>query len=786
MDGAEGAARTHAVERARSSASGANAEAVATDPVCGMTVARDAGKPTAEHEGTIYHFCSQRCRDRFAARPEVFLEEERSTDDASEVVYTCPMHPEVEQVGPGACPICGMALEPKGVSLPEGPSHEYVDMRRRFIAAAVLTVPLVLLAMGRHVLPSVAALAPAWTLDVAELALATPVVLWAGWPFFVRGAQSVRTGNLNMFTLIALGTGMAYAYSVVAAVAPGLFPPQFRTPEGDVGVYFEAAGVIVTLVLLGQVLELRAREATGGAIRALLDLAPPTAHLVEDGSERDVPLDLVREGDLLRVKPGESIPVDGRVEDGRSSVDESMITGEPVPVPKEPGDEVTAGSLNGTGSFVLRAERVGAETMLSRIVQMVADAQRSRAPIQALADRVAAWFVPAVIGVALAAFAVWSVFGPEPSMAFALVAAVSVLIIACPCALGLATPMSIMVGVGRGAQNGILVKNAQAIERFAAVDTLVVDKTGTLTQGRPVLVGVEAAEERDTDRVLAVAAGLEARSEHPLARAIVDGARERGVSVPQAEAFDSATGRGLAGTVDGREVRIGNAALMQEAGADPGSLHDIARERQAKGETVVFVAIDGSVAGILAVADPLKESAAEAVRALRAEGLRIVMLTGDNRATAEAVAQRLGIDEVVAGVVPADKQAHVKRLQEEGRVVAMAGDGVNDAPALAQADVGIAMGTGADVAVESAGLTLVRGDLSGLLKALRLSRAMLANIRQNLFFAFLYNGLGVPVAAGVLYPVTGLLLSPMIAALAMSLSSVSVIANALRLRTVQL
>ncbi|ORE96999.1 copper efflux ATPase [Aurantimonas sp. 22II-16-19i] len=696
------------------------------------------------------------------------------------------MHPEIEQIGPGTCPICGMALEPKGVAVTEGPSEEYLDMRRRLIVSAVLSVPLAVVAMGRHFYPPMSEIVSARALDWIELLLATPVVLWGGWPFFVRGWQSVKTRHLNMFTLIALGVGVAYVYSVVATIAPGIFPPQFRGHEGEVGVYYEAASIIVALVLLGQVLELRAREQTGGAIRALLDLAPKTAHLVEDGAEKEVPLDLVRSGDTLRVKPGEAVPVDGTVLEGSSSVDESMITGEPIPVKKRADDAVTGGSINQTGSFLMRAEKVGSETMLSRIVQMVADAQRSRAPIQKLADQVAGWFVPAVIAVAVLAFIVWSIFGPEPSMAFALVSAVSVLIIACPCALGLATPMSIMVGVGKGAGSGILIKNAEALERFSAVDTLVVDKTGTLTEGRPALVGVETAEGFTEVELLTSVAGLERSSEHPLARAIVEGAGERGVSAPPVQDFESVTGRGVRGTVGGRSVAIGNAAMMAEAGADAEALQSIAKERQGRGETAMFVAIDGKAAGIIAVADPIKATTEAAVRALHEEGLRVIMLTGDSKATAEAVASRLGIDEVIAEVLPEDKHAVVQRLKNEGRVVAMAGDGVNDAPALAEADVGVAMGTGADVAVESAGVTLVRGDLDGLVKARRLSRATVSNIKQNLFFAFIYNGIGVPIAAGVLYPVTGLLLSPMIAALAMSLSSVSVIGNALRLRTLKL
>ena len=763
------------------------ADNVATDPVCGMSVTVETAKHTAEHDGRSFYFCSAGCREKFLARPEVFLDPAlRSAPKGSgDDIYTCPMHPEIEQVGPGTCPICGMALEPKGISLTEGPSEEYLDFRRRFWIGAVLTVPLAIVAMGRHFAPDAFAIISASWLDWTELILATPVVLWCGLPFFERGLASVRTMNLNMFTLIALGTGVAYLYSVVATLAPGIFPDEFRGHEGEVGVYFEAAAVIITLVLLGQLLELRARERTGGAIRALMNLTPKTARLVSEEGEREIPLDMVREGDLLRVRPGEGVPVDGTVTDGSSAVDESMISGEPIPVEKREGDPVVGSSLNQTGSFVMRAERVGSETMLNRIVQMVADAQRSQAPIQKLADRVAGIFVPIVIAVALVAFVVWSLFGPAPAMAFALVSAVSVLIIACPCALGLATPMSIMVGVGKGASQGILIKNAESLERFSAVDTLVVDKTGTLTEGRPTLTGIEALE-RSEEQLLRAVASLEAQSEHPLARAIVEGAAERGIAPAAATEFASTTGKGVAAMVDGYRVAVGNNAMMASEGADATSLADDADARRGKGETVMFVAIDGRLAGLVAVADRIKPTTPAAIRALHADGLRIVMLTGDNAITANAVAKELGIDEVIAEVLPEDKHATVERLKAEGRVVAMAGDGVNDAPALAAADVGIAMGTGADVAVESAGVTLVRGDLGALVTARRLSRATVRNIRQNLFFAFVYNGVGVPIAAGVLYPITGLLLSPMLAALAMSLSSVSVIANALRLRTVGL
>ncbi len=755
----------------------------ATDPVCGMMVDVETAKHVSEYRGETFYFCSAKCREKFDTRPEVFIDPalKAAPPASTDQVYTCPMHPEIEQIGPGSCPICGMALEPKGIPMTEGPSEEFLDFRRRFILGTVLTVPLAVIAMGRHFAPHAFAIISASWLDWIELILATPVVLWAALPFFERGWASVKSRNLNMFTLIALGVGVAYVYSVVATVAPGIFPPQFRGHEGEVGVYFEAAAVIVTLVLLGQLLELRAREQTGGAIRALLDLAPKTARLVDDGGERDVPLDMVRSGDRLRVRPGEAVPVDGVVLEGRSTIDESMITGEPIPVEKEEGAEVTGGSINQTGSFVMEARRVGADTMLNRIVAMVAEAQRSQAPIQKLADRISGYFVPFVVGVAILAFIVWSLFGPDPAMAFALVSAVSVLIIACPCALGLATPMSIMVGVGKGAGQGVLIKNAEALERFATVDTLVLDKTGTLTEGRPALVEV-VAEGMEENELLGLVAALEARSEHPLARAIVEGAEARGISLPEVESFDSTTGKGISGRVAGRTVAVGNRAMMEGVGADPAGLSDRADAARRKGQTAILVAVEGHAVGLVVVADRIKKTTPRALETLRAEGLRIVMLTGDNEVTARAVAGELGIDEVIAEVLPADKQAVVRKLQAEGRTVAMAGDGVNDAPALAAADVGIAMGTGADVAVESAGVTLVRGDLTALVTARRLSRATVRNIKQNLAFAFLYNGLGVPIAAGLLYPFTGLLLSPIIAAAAMSLSSVSVIGNALRLR----
>jgi Cu+-exporting ATPase len=705
-----------------------------------------------------------------------------------ETVYTCPMHPQIVRDGPGNCPICGMALEPRTVVAGEEENPELRHMRRRLWVCAVLAVPLLLIGMS-DLYPSwsPARLLPPDAVNWVQWLLATPVVLWGGWPFFQRGWASVVNRSLNMFTLIALGTGVAYLESVIATLAPGLFPPSFRGHGGQIPVYYEAAAVITTLVLLGQVLELKARSQTSGAIRALLDLAPPTARrIAADGTEAEVPLDQVRIGDRLRVRPGEKVPVDGVVAEGRSAVDESMISGEPIPVEKTAGEKVTGGTVNGTGSFVLEAQRVGGDTLLAQIVKMVGEAQRSRAPIQRLADRVAAWFVPIVVAIAAATFLVWWAFGPAPALVYALVNAVSVLIIACPCALGLATPMSIMVGTGKGAQNGVLIKNAEALERFEKVDTLIVDKTGTLTEGKPRLVDVIARQGLDERELLRLAASLERASEHPLAAAIVRGAEERGVRPVAVEEFDSLTGRGVSGQIEGRRVALGNRALLAELKAEPADWSERAEALRREGKTVMFVAVDGGIAGLLAVADPVKESAAAAVEQLRKEGLRILMVTGDSRTTAQAVAARLGIDEVEAEVLPEAKGGIVERLKKEGRTVAMAGDGVNDAPALALADVGIAMGTGTDVAIESAAITLLQGDLRGLVRARRLSQATMRNIRQNLFFAFVYNTLGVPVAAGVLYPFFGLLLSPMIASAAMSLSSVSVIANALRLRRAEL
>jgi Cu+-exporting ATPase len=751
----------------------------ARDPVCGMRVDPATAAATVAHAGALHHFCSAGCAEKFRADPGRYLVGTPPPPPSrADALYTCPMHPEVRQRGPGSCPICGMALEPMSPSA-EPDDTELRDLTRRLWVSAVCTIPVAALGMsevwGGHPNP--------WL----QLVLATPVVLWGGWPFFVRGWRSIAGGRLNMFTLIAIGTGTAYVESVLATVAPGIFPASFRAHGGAVPVYFEAAAVITTLVLVGQVLELRARRQTGGAIRALLDLRPRTAHrLDDDGREHEVPLDTVQVGDRLRVRPGEKIPVDGTVLDGASAVDESMVTGEPLPVEKTAGAAVIGGTVNTTGSFVMRAERVGEATMLAQIVRLVAEAQRSRAPVQDLADRVAAWFVPAVLVIAAATFIVWAMVGPAPRLAHALVAAVSVLIIACPCALGLATPMSIMVATGRGAQAGVLVKNAQALERLAAVDTLVVDKTGTLTVGKPEVVGIEVVPPHDADTVLRLAASVEQQSEHPLAAAIVRAAESRGLPPAFALEFRATPGKGASGRVGGARVVVGTATFLAEEGIAVGPLADAADRRRAAGETVVFVGVDGSPAGLVAVTDRVKPTTPDALAALRAEGLRIVMLTGDARATAKRVAKTLGIDEVLAEVLPEDKASVVTRLTCEGRTVAMAGDGVNDAPALAAAAVGIAMGTGADVAIESAGVTLVQGDLQGIVRARRLARHTMRNIRQNLVFAFGYNALGIPIAAGVLYPITDVLLNPMIASAAMSLSSVSVIANALRLRRVDL
>jgi Cu+-exporting ATPase len=795
------------------------------DPVCGMTISPADAVGHVEHKGQTYYFCSESCLERFKATPDAFLsgnlsgpaaavpgttyvcpmdpevrqsepgacpkcgmalEPDLSTVPAMRVEYTCPMHPEIVRNEPGACPICGMALEPRTVGLEDGPNPELLDMTRRFRFGAALGAPVFLLAMGDMALGMGLGgrIDAAWS-NWLGLVLATPVVWWTGWPFFQRGWTSIVNRSPNMFTLIALGVGAAYAYSAAATLIPGVFPEGFRM-HGVVETYFDTAVVITVLVLLGQVLELRARSQTSAAIKTLLGLAPKTARRIRDGVEEDIPLPHVAVGDVLRVRPGEKLPVDGVVVEGRTSVDESMVTGEAVPVEKEPGARVTGGTVNGTGSMVMRAERVGGDTLLAQIVRMVSEAQRSRAPIQKLADRIAAWFVPAVVVVSLLAFAAWSVWGPEPRLALALVAAVAVLIIACPCALGLATPMAIMVGTGRGAQAGVLIKNAEALERLEDVDTIVVDKTGTLTEGKPKLTEVVAAADFDEQTVLRPAAGLEQGSEHPLAAAIVSGTRERGIDVPASSQFESHTGEGVTGKVDGRDVALGNLVLMQDRSIDVSALTQRADDLRREGGTVMFVGIDGKAAGLLCVTDPVKPSTAEAIEMLHREGLRIVMLTGDNRTTAEAVARKLGLDDVRADVLPAQKREVIQQLQREGRRVAMAGDGINDAPALAEAAVGIAMGTGTDVAMESAGVTLVKGDLRGIARARRLSRATMRNVRQNLFLAFIYNALGVPVAAGVLYPVLGILISPIWASAAMTLSSVSVIGNALRLRRVQL
>jgi len=803
-----------------------NTKSALHDPVCGMSVTAETEYSFTEGDDTHY-FCSAKCLEKFriapeqyldpgtpSAQPELLLEtsvyicpmhpevrqngpgecpkcgmalEPETPSMATRVQYTCPMHPEIMRDEPGDCPKCGMPLEPMTVSLDDEENPELVDMTRRFRVSAIITVPIVILAMGQLVGISFEWVAGPGVLSWVELVLATPVVLWGGWPFFVRGWQSVINRSLNMFTLIAIGTGLAYAFSVVATALPDIFPVSFRDSAGKVDIYFEAAAVIVTLILLGQVMELRARHRTGAAIKALLGLAPKTARRVDaDGSETDVALELIQLGDRLRVRPGEKVPVDGVVVEGTSSVDESMLTGEPIPIAKQTGDKVIGATINGTGGLIIEANRVGTDTMLAQIVQMVAAAQRSRAPIQKLVDIVAGYFVPAVIVISIITFIVWALVGPEPAMAYAIINAVAVLIIACPCALGLATPMSIMAATGKGATVGVLFKDAEAIEVLRKVDTLVVDKTGTLTEGKPKLVLVEPISGIDETTLLSLAASLERGSEHPLAEAIVSGAIDRGIELSNADKFESVTGKGVTGNIDKKRVALGNLSLLESLDIDPGDLAQRAELSRAEGQTVMFVAIDGAMAGIIGVADPIKETTPEAIRALHKEGLRIVMLTGDSETTARAVAEKLELDEVIAGVLPDQKAETVKRLQAEGQIVGMAGDGINDAPALAQAHVGIAMGTGTDVAMESAGVTLVKGDLRGIVRARRLSRMTVTNIRQNLFFAFIYNGVGVPIAAGVLYPFFGILLSPIFAAAAMSFSSVSVVLNALRLSRTEL
>lgn len=764
------------------------------DPVCGMMVEEGKEAGTLSHQGHDYYFCSKGCLKKFEDDPQTYLDDhglplkgKRDPEGPKDAIYTCPMHPEVEQIGPGSCPKCGMALEPKEVSLEEEDTSDLKDMTRRFWIGAILTLPVFLVVMVEHIpgMPQYDLLQSPWRYW-AELILTTPVILWCGWPILKLGVASVRSLNPNMFTLIMIGTSIAYLYSIVATLVPELFPDTFHNEHGRVATYFEAAAVIMTLVLLGQVMELRARSQTSSALKGLLQLAPKTARRVrEDGDEDDIEVSQVEAGMILRVRPGEKIPVDGSITEGRSTIDESMVTGEPMPVEKSNDDKVTGGTVNQKGSFLMKAERVGRDTLLAQIVRMVSEAQRTRAPIQRVADQVAAWFVPAVLLIAVITFVVWAIFGPAPAFAFALINAVAVLIIACPCALGLATPMSIMVGTGRGAQAGVLVKNAEALETMEKVTTVVVDKTGTLTEGKPKVTAIEA-EGIAEDELLRLVASLERASEHPLGAAIVAAAEEKGLNLADAQDFDSITGKGIVGMVDGRRVLAGNQRLMEQYQIDLGRLADQAEDRRGDGETVLFVAVDGKAGGIVAIADPIKESTPEAIKALHDQGLKVVMLTGDSEATARAVAKKLGIDEVKADVLPEEKNAAIKELQERGESVAMAGDGINDAPALAQAHVGIAMGTGTDVAMESAGITLVRGDLRGIVAAIALSRATMKNIRQNLFFAFAYNTLGVPIAAGVLYPFFGLLLSPMIAAAAMTFSSISVIGNALRLRRVRL
>ena len=762
--------------------------ATVTDPVCGMTVDPTNTTQHASHGGVDYHFCSAGCSTKFVANPASYLgsEPRPEPEAAPGAIWTCPMHPEIRQVGAGTCPLCGMALEPEEPSLDDGPNPELLDFTRRFWVAGVLTVPLLIISMVAELL-GVQFVSPAASPWV-QLALTAPIVLWAGQPFFERGWTSIRTRHLNMFTLIAIGVGAAFLYSLVATLAPGLFPATFRMHGGMVPVYYEAAGVVVTLVLLGQVLELRARAATGRAIRALMDLAPKTARrIASDGSEDEISLADVAAGDRLRIRPGDAIPVDGIVSEGRSTVDESMLTGEPVPVQKAVDDDVTGGTVNGTGSMVMVARAVGADTMLARIVRMVAEAQRSRAPIQAVADRISGWFVPLVVAIALAAFVVWNFVGPEPRFGHALLNAIAVLIIACPCALGLATPMSIMVGTGRGAHAGVLVKNAEALQAFEKVDTLVIDKTGTITEGKPKLIASQALPGFDENEMLALAAAVELQSEHPLAHAVVTAAKERGLTLGKVENFESQTGLGVSASVDGRVVVIGNAPQLVRVGADPAGLETLAGRHRATGAGVMLVAVDGRPAGLLAVADPVRANAQQAIAELRATGLKVIMLTGDNQATADAVALQVGgLDDVRAGLKPEDKARIVGELKAAGGKVAMAGDGINDAPALAAADVGLAMGTGTDVAIESAGMTLTRGDLTAIVRARRLAEATMRNIRQNLFFSFLFNGVGVPIAAGVLYLPFGILMSPMFAGAAMALSSFTVVANALRLNRVKL
>lgn len=789
-DKTEAAASADEIKRAAT----VSIDGTVKDPVCGMTVTLGQGKPSLSHKGDDYHFCSQGCHDKFQADPYFYLSGNKARKKlpaAKTSLYTCPMDPEIIQEGPGTCPVCGMALEPMdGVA--EGPNHELIDFTKRLWVSALAAIPLLILTMGSMLgLPVRQWLGEQVTLYL-EFALATPVIVWAAAPFFHRGWTSIRTWNLNMWTLIMIGVGTAYIYSTIATFLPGLFPAGLQMPDGDQGaghmpVYFEAAVVIVALVFVGQVLELRARERTGDAIRALLDLAPKTARrITPDGDEYDAPLENIIEGDVLRVRPGEAVPVDAVVREGRSTVDESMLTGEPLPVEKNESDRVTGGTLNKNGSLVIVADKVGEETTLARIVAMVSAAQRSRAPIQGLADKVASYFVPTVVLIAIAAFITWAVFGPDPAFVFAIVSAVSVLIIACPCALGLATPMSIMTATGRGAQAGVLIKDAEALERLANVDVVVVDKTGTLTQGKPTLTDVIMAGDQNEPDMLALVRGLEASSEHPLAEAIVEGIAERGIEATPTSDFEAVTGKGVQGLAGGKTIALGNAAMMELAGVKHANLNEQANTLRAERKTAMFVGIDGALAGLIAVSDPIKESAGEAIKALHEAGLIIIMATGDNERTARAVADKLGIDEVRAGVLPEDKKALVDELHAKGHKVAMAGDGVNDAPALAAADVGIAMGTGADVAVESAGVTLLKGDLQGIVRARKLSQATLRNIKQNLFFAFVYNSAGVPIAAGLFYPIFGTLLSPMLAAAAMSLSSVSVITNALRLRSVKL